>query len=165
MDEGEGFAVEVFPILCQPAAAVEPCDGALDDPAFGQHEEALGLIGAFDDLDLELGQRLLRRSLEQRTLIAAIGVELAQKRIEAEQRCHQQRTAIAVLDIGGVDDGMHQEPQCIDENVPLLALDLLARIVARRVRDPPFSALFTLWLSMIAAVGLASRSTCSRQRT
>ena len=28
--------------------------------------------------------------------------------------------------------------------------------------DPPFSALFTLWLSMMAAVGLASRCACSR---
>jgi hypothetical protein len=28
---------------------------------------------------------------------------------------------------------------------------------------PPFSALLTLWLSMMAAVGLASRSSFSRQ--
>jgi len=39
--------------------------------------------------------------------------------------------------------------------VPLLALDLLAAVVARRVdARRPFSALLTLWLSMIAAVGL-----------
>jgi hypothetical protein len=30
---------------------------------------------------------------------------------------------------------------------------------------PPFSALLTLWLSMIAAVGLASREACSRHAT
>jgi hypothetical protein len=47
--------------------------------------------------------------------------------------------------------------------MPLLAFDLLARIVAMRVdASPPFSALFTLWLSMMAAVGLASRCACSR---
>jgi hypothetical protein len=35
----------------------------------------------------------------------------------------------------------------------LLAFDLLSSVIARRVdRDPPFSALLTLWLSMIAAV-------------
>jgi hypothetical protein len=40
----------------------------------------------------------------------------------------------------------------------LLALDLLARIVAARIdATPPFCALFTLWLSMTQAVGLASR--------
>jgi hypothetical protein len=39
---------------------------------------------------------------------------------------------------------MHQEALSIDENVPLLAFDLFARIVTGQVRDPPFSALFTL---------------------
>jgi hypothetical protein len=52
------------------------------------------------------------------------------------------------------------------KDVALLALDLLAAIIAVRVdRRPPFSALFTLWLSMIAAVGLASRPACSRHST
>src|SRR5215207_4504208 len=55
-----------------------------------------------------------------------------------------------------MDDGVDQQPRRIYENVALLALDLLARIIAMRIdAGPPFSALFTLWLSMIAAVGLA----------
>jgi hypothetical protein len=42
-------------------------------------------------------------------------------------------------------------------------LDFLAGVVTRRIdAGPPFSALFTLWLSMMAAVGLASRCACSR---
>src|SRR5262249_37922898 len=50
--------------------------------------------------------------------------------------------------------------------VALLALDLFARIIAMRIdAGPPFSALFTLWLSMMAALGLASRSACSRHAT
>jgi len=50
--------------------------------------------------------------------------------------------------------------------MPLLALDLFARIETMRINaDPPFSALFTLWLSMMAAVGLASRSADSRHFT
>jgi len=57
-----------------------------------------------------------------------------------------------------VHDGVDQQALRIDENVALLALDLFSRIVTRRIdRRPPFSALLTLWLSMIAAVGLASR--------
>ena len=48
----------------------------------------------------------------------------------------------------------------------LAAGDLLAAIVAVGVdRRPPFSAPFTLWLSMIAAVGLASRPARSRHST
>ena len=62
-----------------------------------------------------------------------------------------------------MNNGVEQQAYCIDKNVPLLALDLLARIVTVRINArPPFSALFTLWLSMMAAVGLAFRWACSR---
>ena len=61
-------------------------------------------------------------------------------------------------------DRVHQEALRVDKNVPLLALDLLACIVTGRIDAGPLSALLTLWLSMMAAVGLASREACSRQR-
>jgi hypothetical protein len=58
---------------------------------------------------------------------------------------------------------MEQQALCIYENVPLLALDEFARVKPRRIdARPPFSALFTLWLSMMQAVGLASLPACSR---
>ena len=44
-------------------------------------------------------------------------------------------------------------------DVPLAALDLLGSIVAAR---PPFSVVLTLWVSMMTAVGLASRPSVSR---
>src|SRR5262249_35604536 len=60
-------------------------------------------------------------------------------------------------------DGVQQQTQRVYENMALLALDLFARVIAMRIdAAPPFSALFTLWLSTMAAVGLASRSPCSR---
>jgi hypothetical protein len=62
-------------------------------------------------------------------------------------------------------EGVNQQTLRIDEDVTLLALDLLARIVTRRIMDPPFSALFTLCESMTAAVGLASRPMASRHFT
>ena len=83
-----------------------------------------------------------------------------------EQRGEQQDATIAILDVGGMDDGVQQQTQRIDENMPLLALDQLAGIEPVRIdASPPFSALFTLWLSMIATVGLASRSARSRHST
>ena len=49
------------------------------------------------------------------------------------------------LDAGGMDDGMQQQTQRIDENMPLFALDQLARIEPVWIdAGPPFSALFTL---------------------
>ena len=99
-------------------------------------------------------------------MAAAVGVKLEQKRKGAEQARHPQRPAVPVLNVAGVHDGVHQKALRIDEDVPLLALDLLAGVVARRVdRRPPFSVLFTLWLSIIAAVGLASREAASRRFT
>jgi hypothetical protein len=62
-----------------------------------------------------------------------------------------------------MNHGMEQQAQRIYQNMALLALDLFARIIAMRINaGPPFSALFTLWLSMMAVLGLASRSAVSR---
>ena len=124
------------------------------------------MIGAPDDLSFEVGQGFCECLVEMRSLVASIGEELLQERIHSEQGGKQQNAAVAILDIGAMDDGVEQQTQRIYENMALLAFDLLARIIAMRIdAGPPFSALFTLWLSMMAAVGLASRSPCSRHST
>ena len=97
------------------------------------------------------------------SFISAIDEQLLQKREYPEQCRHDESASIAILDIGRMNNGVEQQAYCVDKNVPLLALDLLARIVPVRINArPPFSALFTLWLSMMAAVGLAFRSARSR---
>lgn len=90
-------------------------------------------------------QHTLQSRFELRSLVAAIGVKLEKKGMEAEQRRHDENAAVAILDIRRVNDGVHQQALRVDENVPFFALDLLARIVTGWVdRAPPFSALFTL---------------------
>ena len=164
--EGEALAVEVLPILGEPAAAIEPCDGALDDPSLGQDRKSFDVVGALDDLGFEIRQHARQAVVEGGSLIGRVGKELGQDWMQPEHRGEQQDAAIAVLDVGGMNDGVQQQAECIYEKVALLALDFLARIIARRVDPgPPFSALFTLWLSIMAAVGLASRSLCSRHST
>src|SRR3974377_1025997 len=54
-----------------------------------------------------------------------------------EQRGEQQDAAIAILDVGGMDDGVQQQTQRIDENMPLLALDQLAGIEPVRIDASP----------------------------
>jgi hypothetical protein len=72
-------------------------------------------------------------------LIAAIGVEFHQERIHAEHGRHDECAAVPILNVSGMNDGMNQQALRIDENMPLLALDLLSRIVARRInRSPPY---------------------------
>src|SRR5260370_20540742 len=59
-----------------------------------------------------------------------------------------------------------QEAERVDKDMPLAPGDFLPRIIALRVkRSPPFGAPLALWLSMMAAVGLASRPSCSRTAT
>ena len=156
------MSVQAFPVLGQAAAAVEPADSPFDDPAFGQYYE-LPSIGALDDLDVDLPADEFQSPLKFRPLIAAVGVEFEQKRIGSEQRTHQQHAAIAVLHIGSMDNGLEQQSLGVYQDVAFLALDLLAGIKTMPVdRTPPFSALLTLWLSMMAAVGLLSRPANSR---
>ena len=115
---------------------------------------------------------------EDRSLIGAVGEQFGREGIEAEQRCQQRYAAITVVNIRGGDEAGQEQPLGVDQNVPLLARDQLGRVprVAPKARPrtgsavrvnprPPFSALFTLWLSMIQAVGLASRCAFSRHLT
>ena len=75
---------------------------------------------------------------------------------------HQQR-AVPVLQVGRVHRDRQDQTEGIDEQMALLALDFLARVIAGGVdAGPPFSAPFTLWLSITPALGLASRSSRSR---
>src|SRR6266568_2869220 len=150
--------VEVLPILGQPAAAVEPGEGALDDPAFGQDEEAVGLVGALDDFDIDPTQHFGDGLLELGSLITAIGIELEQEREHAEQGAQQQRPAVAVLNVGRMHDGVQQQPLRVYQDMALLALNLLARVIAVRIdRGPPFSAALTLWLSAPAPAKAGDR--------
>ena len=92
-----------------------------------------------------MGQDFLPRAVECRPLVSAVGKEFLQKRKPAEQGSEDQNAAIAVLDIGWMRDGVRRQAYRVDKDVALLAFDLLARIVARRIdAGPPFSAPFTL---------------------
>ncbi len=110
-----------------------------------------------------MGQDAGQGVVKDRPLIGAVGEQFSEKRKQTEQCRQQLEAAVAILNVGGGDDSVQQQALRIDQNMALLALDQLARIEAVRVdASPPFSALFTLWLSTMQAVGLASRSAFSR---
>jgi hypothetical protein len=145
LQEGEPATVEIFPVLGETAATVEPRNGAFDNPSARQNLEAFRGIGSFDDFGFEIGQDFGEPVGKNWTLIGAVGKQLLKEWKLAEQRGEQQEAAIAILNVGGMDDGVEQETDRIDENMPLFALDQLAGIEAVRIdAGPPFSALFTL---------------------
>ena len=124
-----------------------------------QDDEPLGLIGALDDFDVS---RTATSSPWRRgnTVLDSRRRRRASSRTDTCRTSSPERTPPSRSWMSAaMHDGVDQQALRIDENVALLALDLLSRIVTVRIDGrPPFSALFTLWLSMMAAVGLASRS-------
>ena len=166
MEECQGIAAEVLEVLGEAAAAIEPGQGTLDNPAHRQHHEAVRLLRTFHNLDREMGQNLCHGGGELRPLIAGIGEQLHQEGIHPEQGREEQNAAIAILDVRRVHHGVQQQTYRVDQDMALLPLDLLARIIPGRIdAGPPFSVLFTLWLSITQAVGLASRPSASRHCT
>jgi hypothetical protein len=143
VEESERLATEILPVPGESATSVEPCDGAFDDPAFGQHDEGVQFV-ALDDLDdpvaaLGSGQR------DARSLITGVGEDALNEREQSSRALVEHRSrAIAILDIGGMNGGAQQQAERVYEKMALLALDLLSRVVAMRIVRPPFSALFTL---------------------
>ena len=158
--------VEIFPVLCQPATATQPTDGALDNPTFGQNDEALGPIGTTDDFSDQVRHDVREAVMKHRPRVGAVSKQLLEEWELSEQCGQKHQATVAILNIGWRHQRMQQQTQRIDENVALLAFDQLAGIESMSIdAGPPFSALFTLWLSTMQAVGLASDSSCSRHLT
>jgi hypothetical protein len=158
--------VAVLPVLGKPTTSIEPADGALDEPALGFDDEPFDIVAPSDNLDLQRGHDVGDASQEDRPRISAVGEQLAQERKLPEQGRQKQHAAVAVLDVGGSDQRVQQQAEFVDQNVALLAFDQLAGVKAMRINGrPPFSALLTLWLSMMQPVGLISRSASSRHFT
>jgi hypothetical protein len=158
--------VAVFPILGQTATAAKPTDGAFDNPAFRQNDKSFGLIATLDDFGHQARHDVRQTVLEDRPRVGAVGKQLLQERKLSEQRGEDDEASVAILNISGCDQRVKQKAQRIDENMTLLAFDQLAPIKPMGIdTGPPFSALFTLWLSRMQAVGLASRSARSLHLT
>ena len=137
-DEGGDSACISLEIARQAAIAADPGQGSFDDPALGQNDEFMQFV-ALDDLEHPT-TAAGSRSLGARSLIAGIGEDALDEGEEAARApIEDEPRAIAILHIGRMDDDAQQEAERVDEDVPLAARDLLARIVALRVeRGAPF---------------------------
>ena len=156
-DHGFGDIGQLLIILGQAPPSAEPAEGSLDDPSAGDHDEA-GCSGhAADDdqgqTEEEAGEQ------DGEPVVDAVGEHGLQPAVELLDLLQQIPSAVGVLNIGGVDNDTQKQSQRIDGNMALAPLHLLGGIVAA---GPPFSVVLTLWVSMMAALGLASRPSLSR---
>ena len=137
--------VEILPVFGESATATKPADGALDDPTFGQNDEAFGPIGTTDDFSDQVRHEVREAIMEHRPRVGAVSKQLLEEWELSEQRGQEHQATVAILNIGWRHQRMQQQTQCIDEDVALLAFDQLACIEPMGIdAGPPFSALFTL---------------------
>jgi len=145
VQESERLSIEIFPILGQSAAAAEPRQCSFNNPTLRKNLEAFHRIRALDDFRHQAWQGFLLGLAKLWALVAAIGEQFLKKWKFPKQRVQDENAAIAILNVGAMNDRMKQQAYRVDENMPLLAFDLLACIIAMRIDvAPPFSALFTL---------------------
>lgn len=102
VSEGCGALDGFLPVLCEAAASSEPCECALHHPAARQDDEALGRVGALDNLDGPAAVAA-HRVLELVASIAAIGEDVAQPWMPEPDRPEQVGSAVAILNVGSVN--------------------------------------------------------------
>ena len=161
-ERGDGCGV-ALKVASQAAIATDPGKRPFDNPPFGQHLES-GNVRSLDDLQSPgTGAPTVNVTGVPRT---AVIKDAFDEREQSSRPTQQVESTITVLNIGGMNDDVQQEAQCVDQDVPLSTFDLLARVVARRIEQrPPFCAPFAVCELMMAAVGLGSRPCCSRTAT
>lgn len=157
-DQNSRFAAfgEQFIIFAQSAVATKPGECAFDNPAAFQDDKSC--VGPFDNFDDP--RKRLQRPIHKLTGVATIGPDAPQARKAAMHPLQHNPPSVAILNIGGVNHHRKDQAERVYNNVALAPGYFLAGIVS--AARAPFSTVFTLWLSTIAALGVACLPACIR---
>src|SRR5271165_6143595 len=131
-----GQGVEV---LTQSARAVEPAEGAFDDPAPLQDPKFLALPRPFHDR-----KGALQNSgypINQLAGVTPVCPNELQPRKAGDQPGEYLFGSITILDPGRMDHHDQKQTKDVDDYMTLTTQDALARVIAA---DPPFSVVFTV---------------------
>jgi hypothetical protein len=139
-------------VFAEPSIAAQPPKGALHHPPPRQHFKAVATQGALDHLEEPAAQGI--GPTNQLPAIHAISPDqLEHGEVPLELG------PLRVLEISPMNHYRQQQSQGVHYDMALAAGDLLARIVAS---GPPFSVVLTVWLSMMAALGVGALPSASR---
>ena len=118
-------------IFAQPSKAIEPSEGALDNPPLGQQDEAFLLGWALDDVQANpaVGSQF-PDPLDQSAGVAAIGPDLQQAREAVGDFFQHQAGAGRILRACGMHDRHQHQTQRIHQQMALAPLDLLGCVIA-----------------------------------
>ena len=126
-------------VFTQPSRAIEPAEGAFDNPAPLHHMKALGVPRAFHNHEGPLQHG--RDPCDQLAGVAAIGPDELQPREAGDQRCQDRFGPVAILDPRRMHHDDEDQPEDVDDNVALAPADALTAVIASH---PPFSVVFTV---------------------
>jgi len=148
---------QFFIVFAQASAATEPGQCALHNPAPGQHLKGVAVRPAPDYCQQPTSREPSPR--HQLASVSRVGPDHPEPGKSTQQFGQYQLGSISILNVGGVDHHGQEQSHGVYYDVTLATSDLFPRIIAA---GPPFSVVFTDWLSMIAALGVASRPSASR---
>ena len=144
-------------VLAQPAAPSQPRKCSLNHPSARQYVELVAIPGT--PHDFKRPSRQLPHPLDQFSRVARVSPDQSHTLKPTFQLAYDQLRAVSVLNIGRMRHHVQQQPRGVHYDVSLSTIYLLACVVAAR---PPFSVVFTDWLSMIAALGVGLLPSASR---
>ena len=148
---------QFFVVFAESPTPAQPGQGALHHPPAGQHLKPVAVpIPAHHAQHPTTGGPSPRH---QPPSVGGISPDDLEPGEPVQQLDQHQLGPIPVLDVGGMNRYRREQPGGIHYNVALAPRYLLPRVVAPR---PPFSVVFTDWLSMMAALGVASLPSLSR---
>ncbi len=136
IDPGHGTGFGGFVIAHEAALVHQPAEGARHDPAARQDFEALGRVGAFNDLDSQFGAACFDPLGEGLAGIATIHPQDAQPGEPAQDSAQKQLGAGAFGGVGWGHGHAEHQPHRIHQQMPLAAFDAFGGVITHETAVP-----------------------------
>ncbi len=147
----------VLIILAQSSVSSKPSKGTFNNPATRQDLKSFDVIAPLDDRKSPLvgGEK----EIDQLTRISTIRPNQFQTGQLIPHPCQEYSCTVTILNVCRMNHNYQYQSQRIDQQMTLAPVYFLASVVPVK---PPFSVVFTDWLSTMAALGSASRRSWTR---
>jgi hypothetical protein len=130
VDERFRGAGKSLVILTQTPFAIQPSERTLDDPSAREHLERVRPRRRHHDLYIDT--QVITSVSNESTRVGSISPYFSHRRIGAMHGRQHDPSTISILNVCGKHKDHENQPEHVDEDVPLSAVDLLAGILAAR---------------------------------
>ena len=146
-------------VFAQPSILSQPRKGPFHHPSPGQYRKTFNVFITFDNLQNPATK--IKSPVNELACVSTIGPDQRQTTKTTSQFTQNRFCTVTVLNIGCMYHHSHHQTQRINHQMAFSACYFLAGVIAS---VPPFEAVLTVWLSIIAALGLGWRPAWTRTR-